>query len=147
MVGAVRPSLPCFLPFIQNILRQPIPENSWRCKPFCCGCRCPCENKIKKFPKCNPRPLWAYLNVFGTPLNPLRDPKIDQGANLKFKFRTPFQVQEPNKFRPHTPRGKIPFPSLFVGYITNTICSNNISNYERIKTQHSHKIEITVRIA
>ena len=36
--GAVSPSLPCFLPFTQDILRQPIPENSWPCKPFCCGC-------------------------------------------------------------------------------------------------------------
>ena len=29
--------------FTQNILRQPIPENSWPCKPFCCGC--PYEEK------------------------------------------------------------------------------------------------------
>ena len=36
--ATVRPSLPCFLSFIQNTLRQPIPENSWPCKPFCCGC-------------------------------------------------------------------------------------------------------------
>ena len=26
--GAVRPSLPCFLPFTQNYLEVPIPENS-----------------------------------------------------------------------------------------------------------------------
>ena len=44
--GAVSPSLPCFLPFTQDILRQPIPENSWPCKPFCCGC--PYEKTNKK---------------------------------------------------------------------------------------------------
>ena len=29
--------LPWFLPFTQNTIRQPIPENSWPCKTFCCG--------------------------------------------------------------------------------------------------------------
>ena len=38
------PSL-TFCLFTQNILRQPIPENSWPCKPFCCGC--PYEKKSK----------------------------------------------------------------------------------------------------
>ena len=37
-LGAV-PSL-VFLPFTQNILRQPIPENSW---PYCCECPYGCN--------------------------------------------------------------------------------------------------------
>ena len=45
--GAVRPSLPFSLPFTQNYLEATIPENSWPCKPFCCGC--PYDKKIKKF--------------------------------------------------------------------------------------------------
>ena len=45
--GSVGPFLPCLLPFTQYILRQPIPENFWHCKPFCCGC--PYEKKNKKF--------------------------------------------------------------------------------------------------
>ena len=39
--GAVRPSLPFFLPFTQNYHEAPIPENSWPCKPY--------EKIIKKF--------------------------------------------------------------------------------------------------
>ena len=42
--GAVQCTLPLvFLPFTQNYLEAPIPENSWPCKPFCCGC--PYEEK------------------------------------------------------------------------------------------------------
>ena len=44
---AVRPSPPFYLPFTQTIMRHPIPENSWPCKHFCCGC--PYEKKIYKF--------------------------------------------------------------------------------------------------
>ena len=55
--GAVRPSLPFFLPFTQNYHKAPIPENSWPCIPFCCGC--PHEKKIKKFCFTPPlRALW-----------------------------------------------------------------------------------------
>ena len=36
--GAVRPLLPFFLPVTQNYHEAQIPENSWPCKPFCCGC-------------------------------------------------------------------------------------------------------------
>ena len=32
-----------FLPVTQNIHEAPIPENSWPCKPF--GCGCPYEKK------------------------------------------------------------------------------------------------------
>ena len=39
------PSL-VFLPFTQNIFRQPIPENSWPYKTF--YCRCPYEKKNQK---------------------------------------------------------------------------------------------------
>ena len=45
--GAVRPSLPFFLPFTQNYYEAPIPENSCPGKPFCCGCPYE-EKKIKK---------------------------------------------------------------------------------------------------
>ena len=38
--GTLYASPPClgFLPSSQNIITQPIPENSWPCKTFCCGC-------------------------------------------------------------------------------------------------------------
>ena len=45
------------LPFTQNIMRQPIPENSWPWKPFCCGCTSPSpsehfEISVQKAKKC-----------------------------------------------------------------------------------------------
>ena len=54
--GAVLPSLPCFLPFTHNILRQPIPENSWTCKPFCCWCP---YKKIEHFE------IWVWKAAMG----------------------------------------------------------------------------------
>ena len=36
--GRCTPLPPLFLPFTQNYLEAPIPENSWPCKPFYCGC-------------------------------------------------------------------------------------------------------------
>ena len=50
------PSL-AFCLFTQSIFMQPIPENSWPCKPFCCGC--PYEKNIKKLVL--PGPLFKKL--------------------------------------------------------------------------------------
>ena len=47
-----------FDPFTQNILKQPIPENSWPCIPFCCGC--PYEKKLTNLV---PLPLRALWNI------------------------------------------------------------------------------------
>ena len=67
--GAVRPSLPFFLPFTQNYLEAPIPENSWPCKPFCCGC--PSRNLVlspsQKFGSDN-RPCFRGLEKTLTPV-------------------------------------------------------------------------------
>ena len=49
-----------FLPVTQNYHKALILENSWPCKPFCCGCLY--EKKIKKFS--SPPPLSEHFEIW-----------------------------------------------------------------------------------
>ena len=77
--GAVRPSLSFFLPFTKNIWRQPKPENSWPCKPFCCGC--PFEKKEEKNWSTSPSEHFEILVQ-----------KLSMGERVNYKFNAMPQV-------------------------------------------------------
>ena len=76
----VRPSLPCFLPFIQNYLEAPIPKNSWPCKRF--GCRCLYEKKSKNVVLPIPPPSEHFeISVQKPPM----DGRVKNRISLKLK--------------------------------------------------------------